>query len=95
MDTAEDRLSYKILIPLPCDITRGFGVEATSGPDGVFIQCRGLRQEREKIMRAAHHIGMPYGAFIRRTLNDVAEVILVMKQDQFTPFNRFKFPQEQ
>lgn len=65
-----------LIIPLPTEIPVGFGIHATSGPHGVFIQCRGLVAEREYINRAATKLGLPYGSFIRRTLIDSATAVL-------------------
>lgn len=65
-----------LIIPIPTEIPVGFGIHATSGPEGVFIQCRGLIVEREYIKKAAHTIGMTYGGFMRRVLVDAATSVL-------------------
>lgn len=69
-------LPISLTIPLPTQIPYSWGIEATSGPEGCFIQCRGTIPEREKIKRAAAVLGLSYGGFMRRVLNDTADVIL-------------------
>lgn len=65
-----------LIIPLPTEIPVGFGIHATCGPEGIFIQCRGLVPEREYIKKAANRLGMTYGSFIRRVLVDAAHAVL-------------------
>lgn len=71
-----------LIIPIPTRIPVGFGIHATSGPNGRLILCRGLLQEREKIARAAEAIGMTYGGFIRRVLVDAAEAVLYQQGER-------------
>lgn len=65
-----------IPIPLPTEIPRERGILATSGPDGIFISCRGLVAERRLIQQAAARIGVTYGEFIRRVTTDAATYII-------------------
>lgn len=64
------------IIPFPTPIPTKFGIEATSGPNGCWLQCRATYPEREKIQAAADRIGLTKGELMRRIMNDVAEYIL-------------------
>lgn len=70
-------------IPLPTAIPYGRGIEATDGPNGCQIITRATKPEREKVRAAAAKIGLSYSAFIRRTINDMADAIL--KEDDVQP----------
>jgi hypothetical protein len=72
---AEKEIPAVVTIPLPTEIPHSYGLEATSGPNGCFIQCRGTKMERDKIAAAAAKIGLSYGTFMRRIVNDVADFI--------------------
>lgn len=76
MSDQNDIELYKITIPVPSEIPYGYGLAATSGPEGCLIQCRGTVPEREKIKYAAHLLGLTYGTFMRRVVNDAADVII-------------------
>jgi hypothetical protein len=65
-----------ILLPLPTEIPRSYGLEATSGPYSCLIQCRGTKKERDKIQKAAALLGITYGTFMRRVVNDAADAII-------------------
>ena len=65
-----------ITIPLPTDIPYGYGIAATSGPQGCLIQARATTPERDKIQQAAAAIGVSYGTFMRRVTNDAADYVL-------------------
>lgn len=72
----EPELPVSLTLPLPTDIPYSYGIEATSGPEGCFIQCRGTKKERDKIHYAASLVGVSYGTFIRRLANDAADQII-------------------
>lgn len=72
----------ELVIPLPRSIAPGSGITATSGPHGVHIIYRGLRTEREKLHRASSYLGLSYGAFMRCLVNDVADMIIKMHDEQ-------------
>ena len=72
----------ELTIPLPRSIQYGSGITATSGPHGVHIIYRGLRTEREKLHRAAGYLGISYGTFMRCLVNDVADMIIKMHDEQ-------------
>lgn len=67
-----------LIIPIPTNIPVGYGVNSTvpGSPNGLFIQCRGLKQEKELVQRAAAAIGMTYGGFMRRVVTDAANAVL-------------------
>lgn len=71
-----------LIIPIPTDIPVGFGIHATSGPEGVFIICRGLKSEKAYIHKAAAAIGMTYAGFIRRVMMDASTAILHQTGEQ-------------
>lgn len=73
-------LPVYINLPIPTEIPYSYGLEATSGPNGCFIQCRGTKPEREKIARAAALVGVSYGTFIRRLINDAADIIIKQQE---------------
>lgn len=75
MSTTKE-LPYSITLPIPTDIPYSYGIEATSGPYGCLIQCRGTHKERDKIKKAAALVGVSYGTFIRRLLNDAADALI-------------------
>lgn len=78
-------LPISFTIPIPTPIPYSWGIEATSGPDGCFIQCRGTVPEREKIKTAAALLGLSYGGFMRRVLNDAADAIInYLKEEEPT-----------
>ncbi|MCA2510509.1 MAG: hypothetical protein IM561_09015 [Microcystis sp. M60BS1] len=70
-----EEIPVVMVLPLPTTIPQSYGLESTSGPNGCFIQCRGTKNEREKISKAAAKIGLSYGTFMRRVVNDAAEFI--------------------
>ena len=72
----------KLTIPLPRTIAQGSGITATSGPHGVHIIYRGLRTERDKLHIAANLLGLSYGAFMRCLVNDVADMVIKMHDEQ-------------
>jgi len=74
-----------LIIPIPTEVPVGFGIHATSGPDGCLIQCRGLVVEREYIKRAAHTIGLSYGSFLRRVAMDAAVAVLYQTGERTEP----------
>lgn len=81
----EPELPVFINLPIPTEIPYSYGIEATSGPYGCLIQCRGTHRERDKIKRAAALVGVSYGTFIRRLLNDAADLIIKQQgQEQQT-----------
>lgn len=65
-----------IVLPLPMAVPTGYGINSTTGPEGIFISCRGLKSERDLITKAAQRIGITYGEFIRRTTLDAAQYVL-------------------
>lgn len=72
----------ELTIPLPRSIAFGSGITATSGPHGVHILYRGLRSERERLALAASYLGLSYGCFMRCLVNDVADMIIKMHDEQ-------------
>lgn len=72
----EEETLVCIEIPIPDDIPRGYGLAATTGPNGCFIQFRGTQQEKAKIFAAAECLGILSSTFMRRVVNDAADAII-------------------
>lgn len=70
------------IIPVPSKIPVSFGIHATSGPNGCWLQCRATYPEREKLQAAAERIGLSKGELMRRLCNDVSDYILANYPEQ-------------
>lgn len=66
------------VIPRPVEIPRQKGIHATNGPNKCLIQYKGTKPERDKIQRAADALGISYGCFMRRVVNDVADQVIAV-----------------
>ncbi len=65
-----------LILPIPTKIEEGKGIYSSGGPNGCYIQYRGIKSERERLQRAAEHLGISYSAFMRCLINDAVEEIL-------------------
>lgn len=73
-----DGLPLQFTIPRPREFQThyGRGIDSCRGPEGCFIQFRGVITERDKIQQAAKVLGISYGNFMRSIVNDVADRVL-------------------
>ncbi len=73
------------IIPTPVEIPVQRGIASTNGPNGCLIQCRGTTMERDKIQRAANLLGLTYGTFMRRVVNDFADAVIQLSEGKELP----------
>jgi hypothetical protein len=75
-------LPLTFTIPVPSYIPRARGLNATSGPLACFIQYRGVKGERERLAEAAACFGISSAEMHRWIVNQVADQVLKLKQEQ-------------
>lgn len=71
-----DKLPLHFTIQRPGPIARGVGIESTKGPNGCWLQSRGVKIEKRRAQIAAELCGITFSEFLRRALQDLSEEVI-------------------